>query len=127
MSEMEIRVDHQKPLTVQLIFKGEARYVVLLWKRVSTSPERWIVERSLENNGTSWDAKLNAFTFQPPARGEQQLLYIYAAMTHVVENSSVSATAEVLQEGLRLGAPKEVGTIKTGFIPVIVRAMLVGA
>ncbi len=126
MAEQRIEIDATKQVSVRIEFEGEARYTALLWERDPTNAARWRVARVLEERGNSWDARDDAFTFEPPRAGGELLLYIDANVTHAVVGSDVRVSADVFQGNQKLGTATESGKITTGFIHLVARALLVG-
>jgi len=88
------------PSDLQLRFVGFATYQVAI---ATVQDGSWIVKQSLEEDGVSHGKNPLDYAIQPIQAGKSVLLFIPIAMASPGGDTTVSATAEVLQNGASKG------------------------
>jgi len=126
MSQETVNVKASAGVVVKLTFEGVAAYAAQVFEATDPSFTQFHLVRTLEDQGESHDARPDEFHFDPPAAGKKHLFFLQANISHPVANSKVSVKAEVFQNGQSHGFAKESGEITTGFLPIVVRIVLVG-
>jgi hypothetical protein len=111
-------------VTARLSFHGVARFSAGLYEADVVDPNGWKQVDSLVDDEPSTDSGAGVCRFAAPPAGAQQLFIVVATMTSMTSPGDVGVSAAFEQAGAAKGDVSEAGKIDTGYVQVVVRALL---